>query len=114
MMGSKQSRIERFLDDVLDFLPDNGAIGKPGLIDLNMGRPRRVLQLAKEGGHTCKKLLPPGRANLPEALSPFLGSAETIAREKVEEAKRALAPVRESDAKELLLEPGDFVIARQR
>jgi geranylgeranyl diphosphate synthase, type I len=101
-------------DDVLDFLPDNGATGKPGLIDLKMDRPTLVLLLAKEGGLDREKMLTMEHSDLLEALSPSLDRAEAIAREKVEEAKRALAPVRESDAKELLLELGDFVIARQR
>jgi geranylgeranyl diphosphate synthase, type I len=101
-------------DDVLDFLPDDGTTGKPGLIDLKMDRPTLVLLLAKEGGLNREKLLTLGRADLLEALAPSLGRAEAIAREKVEEAKRALAPLQESEAKELLLELGDFVVARQR
>jgi geranylgeranyl pyrophosphate synthase len=95
-------------DDVLDFLPDGGATGKPGLIDLKMDRPTLVLLLAKEDGLTREKLLAMEKADLLEALTP------PIAREKVEEAKRALAPVRESGAKEMLIELGDFVVARQR
>ena len=79
-----------------------------------MDRPTLVLLLAKEDGLDREKLLALGRADLMEALSPSLGRAEAIAREKVEEAKRALVPLRESEAKELLSEPGDFVIARHR
>jgi geranylgeranyl pyrophosphate synthase len=101
-------------DDVLDFLPDNGATGKPGLIDLKMDRPTLVLLMAKEEGLTREKLLAMEHADLLEALSPSLDRAEAIAREKAEEAKKALAPVRESDAKELLLELADFAIARHR
>jgi geranylgeranyl diphosphate synthase type I len=101
-------------DDVLDFLPDNGATGKPGLIDLKMDRPTLVLLLAKEEGLTREKMLAMEHPDLLEALSPYLGRADAIAREKVGEAKRALAPVREGNAKELLSELGDFVIARQR
>jgi geranylgeranyl pyrophosphate synthase len=101
-------------DDVLDFLPDNGATGKPGLIDLKMDRPTLVLLLAKEEGLTREKMLAMEHPDLLEALSPYLERADAIAREKVGEAKRALAPVREGNAKELLSELGDFVIARQR
>jgi geranylgeranyl diphosphate synthase type I len=101
-------------DDMLDFLPDDGVTGKPGLIDLKMDRPTLVLLLAKEEGLDREKLLSMERADLLEVLSPSLGCAEAMAREKVEEAKRALAPIRESEAKELLLELGDFAIARHR
>ncbi len=101
-------------DDVLDFLPDDGTTGKPGLIDLKMDRPTLVLLLAKEDGLTREKLLALEKADLLEALSPAIARAEAIAREKVEEAKRALAPVRESEAKDMLVELGDFVVARQR
>lgn len=101
-------------DDVLDFLPDDGATGKPGLIDLKMDRPTLVLLLAKEDGLTREKLLAMERTDLLAALSPSLGRAEAIARDNVEEAKRALEPVRESEAKEMLIELGDFVVNRQR
>jgi geranylgeranyl diphosphate synthase type I len=101
-------------DDMLDFLPDDGVTGKPGLIDLKMDRPTLVLLLAKDEGLDREKLLALERADLLEALSPSLGRAEAIAREQVEEAKRALAPIRESEAKELLLELGDFAIARHK
>jgi geranylgeranyl diphosphate synthase, type I len=101
-------------DDVLDFLPDDGATGKPGLIDLKMDRPTLVLLLAKEDGLTREKLLMMEKADLLEALSPSIARAEAIARGKVEEALKALAPIRESEAKELLVELGDFVVARQR
>lgn len=101
-------------DDVLDFLPGDGATGKPGLIDLKMGRPTLVLLLAKEDGLTREKLLAMGMADLLEAISPAIGRAEAIARDKVEEAKRELAPIRDSEAKEMLVELADFVVARHR
>lgn len=101
-------------DDVLDFMSGDGATGKPGLIDLKMDRPTLVLLLAKESGLTREKLLPMERADLMEALAPAIGKAEAMARDKVAEAKRALVPLRESEAKDLLIELADFVVARQR
>jgi geranylgeranyl diphosphate synthase type I len=101
-------------DDILDFTTDGGVTGKPGLIDLKMDRPTLVLIMAKENGLTNEKLIAMERAELLTALSPCIARAEAMAREKVDEAKRALVPIRESEAKDLLIELSDFVIARQK
>ena len=101
-------------DDVLDFRHDGEVTGKPALIDLKMDRPTLVLLLARESGLSREMMLSMEHEELLRELTPHLDHAGVIAREYMETAKGCLRPIKESYAKDMLIDLADFVVTRNK
>jgi geranylgeranyl diphosphate synthase type I len=101
-------------DDILDVMSSNDVLGKPTLIDLRMDRPTLVMLLAREDGLSRDTMMSMSQEELRKALAPSVERAEALAGKKVAEAKGYLNNVRDSPARDRLVELGDFVMTRKK
>ena len=104
-------------DDLLDFVGNDGALGKPVAEDLGQGKvtlaPIRALQ-ASPGGLACLMSGDWGRVCDLLRRTGALDYAMHVARAQVHEAKAALQLLAPSDASEELSALADFAVQRCR
>jgi len=114
----------QLIDDVLDYSGESGEIGKSLGDDLAEGKPTLPLIYAMRAGSreqaelVRRAIQEGGREDFPAVLAAIRGCgaldyARRAAAQEAETAKRALAPLGESEFKRALLELASFSVTRK-
>lgn len=112
------------VDDLLDFTSDEATMGKPVGNDLLLGvltlPALMYLEQNLDGNHIKTGFENKGEGpDLSQAIdeirnSQFIDESFTVARDLVEKAQKAIAPLADNDSKKALLTLADFVFVRKK
>lgn len=123
LYGERLGLAFQIVDDVLDFVADEGTLGKPVGSDLRQGLLTLpvLLFLKEEADHPAlRRVLTQDRSDqaVQEAVwavagSPAIDQALEVARERADQAKVALGWLPDTPHQEALLALADFVVRRR-